>query len=115
MSAWGTTVERETRRRIELTMFAFAYELDATSLVDDAVFDRLAIEVDLSINTTRPDLDAWWRANFQPYTGSWIYRHPELERVRRVYLAFYKDAARFKTAAEVSVNTHNGESLDLFA
>lgn len=78
--AWGSPVEVETKRRIFLTMCAYAYEFLNESLTDDANFDEECRLVDLAIDTSRPDLDAWWRANFDPSTGMWIRNHPELDK-----------------------------------
>ena len=86
MSSWGSPVERETRRRCRLTLWAYAYEFMSTSLVDDATFDRTAREVDLCIATGREDLDQWWRDNFDPSTGMWIRKHPELDSVHRLFV-----------------------------
>lgn len=51
----------------------------------DAVFDREALLVDLSVDTGRPDLDAWFRREFDPSTGMWIAKHPELNKVAALY------------------------------
>ncbi|RID91843.1 hypothetical protein D2N39_11435 [Gemmobacter lutimaris] len=76
----------ETRRRVRLTLWAYAYEFRHDALVPDAVFDAEARRVDLSRSTSRPDLDQWWRDNFDPSTGVWIRRHPELTVVARLYV-----------------------------
>lgn len=86
---WQTDVERETKRRILLTVAAYAYENGLTSPLTDAQFDTECLKVDLSIHTYRADLDAWWRINFLPFTGQWIYNHPELDRVQELYKRHY--------------------------
>jgi hypothetical protein len=83
--AWGTSVEREVHRRVRLTLAAYAYEYGAEQLMTDAEFDAVARDVDLAVDTGRPDLDAWWRANFSPDTGMWVRSHPELSRVASLY------------------------------
>lgn len=83
--AWGNPVEIETHRRVMLTVAAYAYEIASTQIMTDAEYDAMSRAVDLSINTTRPDLDAWWRQNFDPSTGMWIRQHPEIDRVRAMY------------------------------
>lgn len=75
--------EAETQRRVCLTLWACAYEIYDASYVSDDRFDETARAVDLSIDTGRPDLDAWWRENFEPHTGVWIHAHPELEHTKR--------------------------------
>jgi len=42
----------------------------------------------------RPDLDGWWRQNFQPHTGLWIHSHPELDIVRSRYAQYIERKAR---------------------
>ena len=67
-----------------LSVWAYGYTY-AESLVGDEVYDREAPLVDLTIDTDRPDLDAWFRANYHDYTGSWIGEHPELDKVKLLY------------------------------
>lgn len=86
---WGTPIQIETRRRTKLAVWAYAYEFCNHSLVSDATFDLEACQVNLSIDTARPDLDAWFRANFQPYTGQWIHGHPELNIIAALYYERY--------------------------
>lgn len=81
-------VNQETRNRILVTLYAFAYECMSESLVSDKEYDDLARKIDLSAHTGRPDLDAWFRENFDPNTGCWIWAHPELDRVKAFYVRF---------------------------
>lgn len=81
--------ERETRKRIKLAVAAYAYEICNTSVLTDEQFDNLAKSVNLSISTARPDLDEWWRREFQADTGMWIHKHPELRRIGEIYEQFY--------------------------
>lgn len=84
-----TPVEIERRRRIKLSIWAYAYEFHDHSIVPDAMFDVESYCVDLSIDTDRPDLDFWFRANFNPCTGQWIHNHPDLVRIGQLYKEFY--------------------------
>lgn len=83
---WGNPVELETRARIQIAVAAYAYELVDRPLIDDATFDEAAKAIDLSIDTSRPDLDHWFRENFQPHTGQWIHNHPELAKIAALYI-----------------------------
>lgn len=83
---WGSAVERERHRRIKLSVAAFAYERLSVSLISDAEFDRLCLEVDLSIDTGNERMDKWWRENFDPSTGMWVARHPEQPRLEQLAL-----------------------------
>lgn len=85
-----TPKEIETRRRIKLSVWAYAYEFRAHSIVPDYIYDFESQCVDLRIDTDRPDLDYWFRANFQSDTGMWIRSHPEIDKVAALYERFYK-------------------------
>lgn len=76
------TLEAERRRRIQVSIWAYTYEFLHTSIVDDQTFDRYCQAVDIAVHTNRPDLDAWFRNEFDPSTGLWIRDHPELEIIR---------------------------------
>ncbi len=90
-----TRKEIETHRRIMLSVAALAYEYadpdnDVESFISDHTFDRECLKVDLSIDTDRPDLDAWFRREFDPCTGSWIKSHPEKNKLFQIYHRSYK-------------------------
>lgn len=90
MTNWGTRKEIETWRRCKLALWAYAYEFENHSIVPDSVYDVESYQVDLNINTDRPDLDAWFRANFQPHTGMWVRNHPDLPVLQRLYREYGK-------------------------
>lgn len=77
--------EVETRRRIRLALWAFAYEFENDPLVPDGTFDDECKKVNLQITTDNAIMDKWWRENFNPSTGQWIRKHPELEKIRKIY------------------------------
>ena len=81
----------EVQRRIRLCIAAYQYELqpEGKQVMTDAEFDEECLKVDLTVDTPRPDLDKWWRSKFQPFTGSWINTHPDLERIREIYNMYY--------------------------
>ena len=74
----------EKRKRIRCALFAYAYEL-GEPLVPDAEFDALATSIDPSVSTGDEKLDAFFRTEFQPYTGSWVHAHPELWKLSDLY------------------------------
>ena len=84
----------ETRRRIKLSVYAYAYEFMNDSLVDDAEFDRLSQEIDLTINTGNEEIDSFFAKEFIADSGMWIRKHPNLDRVREIYENFYKTERR---------------------
>lgn len=90
MTAWGTPIEIETRRRIRLAVWAYAYEFENKSLVSDQVFDVESYCVDVRIDTGNPMMDYWFRGFFEPATGLWIHQHPEIDKIRELYERHYK-------------------------
>ena len=89
--SWGTPKEIETRRRIRVCVWAYAYEIMNDLIVTDAVFDVECYQVNLAIETDRLDLDYWFRAHFQPDTGMWIHKHPELDKIHNIYMRWCKN------------------------
>jgi hypothetical protein len=83
--AWGTPVEIETRRRIRLSLWAYAYEYKDDPLVSDEIFDKESLLVNLNISTTNAKMDKWFKKNFSPSTGFWIREHPDIEGLERIY------------------------------
>jgi hypothetical protein len=81
---YNRIVCEETRRRIRVSVAAYAYEYMGQPTMTDAEFDDLSKSIDLSISTRRPDLDIWFKNNFEPHTGMWIHRHPERNRLRQI-------------------------------
>ena len=76
----------ETRNRIRLSVAAYAYEFQSDPIMSDAEYDRLSQAIDLTKVTNRPDLDLFFQKNFRPETGMWIRSHPELKKVKQMYL-----------------------------
>lgn len=83
---WGSEVERERRSRIRLSLWAYAYEFEADSLVPDAHFDGEAALIDPQLPTGNEKLDKFFREEFDHNTGVWVRRHPELAKVKSLYL-----------------------------
>ena len=80
---WGSAIEIERRRRVRLSLWAYAYEIGGSSIVDDATYDREAYASDKSISTGM--FDDWWRIFFTPHTGQWIHGHPDLPGIAKLY------------------------------
>jgi len=62
--------------------------------MSDGEFDKLCKEINLSISTGHPVMDAWFRKEFNPSTGSWIHIHPQLDGIRRLYETYYHSLQR---------------------
>lgn len=88
---WGSPVEIERRRRIQVAVWAYAYEKLDESLVSDETFDAECKLVDLSISTGNFGMDHWFRTNFKPDTGMWVQRHPGRKRLHQIATQIIKD------------------------
>lgn len=53
--------------------------------MSDEEFDKLSYKINPSILTGHPVLDKFFQEEFKPYTGSWIHKHPELQKVKETY------------------------------
>lgn len=82
-----TAAQIETRKRILVAVAAYAYEMRNVSIMSDAEFDSLARSIDLKIATGRIEMDIWFMCNFNPSTGMWIWNHPDLKGIERIYNA----------------------------
>jgi hypothetical protein len=87
---WGSNVEKEVRRRIKLSVAAYAYEFRDEQIISDAEFDKMCLEVDLKVDTGNKLMDNYFKTSFDPSTGQWIHQHPELHKIIQLYERFYK-------------------------
>ena len=92
---WGNRIEVERWLRIKLLLAAYAYEIASAPILTDAQFDELARLSNKTITTGKHD--AWWRENFTPYTGQWIYDFPDLTGIE----------ARFNKLNSTQQGAHN--------
>ena len=83
-----TEVEKQRRLRILLSLYAYAYEFKARSIVSDAEYDRLAFLIDTSISTDNKKLDNFFKKEYNPYTGQWIHKHPEKNKLEALYTQY---------------------------
>ena len=89
--------EQERKNRIKLSLAAYAYEFKNTSIISDAEFDKLALAINTEVSTIEEYhtdlvqieryklLDNFFKTEFQPDTGQWIHKHPELDRLEALY------------------------------
>lgn len=87
---WGNKVEIETRRRIKVCLWAYAYEIHSDSIVSDGEYDNECMLVDLKIKTLNKGMDKWFKSNFDPSTGMWIHSHPNKEYLEQLYNKYNK-------------------------
>ena len=90
--AWGSKVEVERRNRIRLAVAAYAYEFRNTSIMSDGEFDELAKQIDPTVATGHAVMDRFFATQFQPDTGQWIHKHPELGKLVNLYQKHYATA-----------------------
>lgn len=90
MADWGTPVEVERRRRIRLSVAAWAYETRAASFMSDAEFDRECLLVGPSISTGNRKLDNFFKKHFSPHTGQWVHKHPDKAGLESLWQRVYK-------------------------
>lgn len=85
LGKWGTPVELEVRRRIQLSVAAYAYEIEDSPIMSDQLFDWFAGRICKRMGTCHPILDEFFLVHFSPMTGMWIHQHPDLNGIRRIY------------------------------
>ena len=73
-------IQRIKQQRIKLTVTCFAYECCNDSLVSDFYWDELAQKVEATKHVATGDerYDKFFREHFDPNTGMWIRKHPDL-------------------------------------
>lgn len=87
---WGSDVEKERHRRIRLSLAAYTYEVHNEIIMPDTDFDKLCLEINRGMDTGRPELDRFFREDFDPSTGMWIHKHPELDKLGAIYDKLYR-------------------------
>lgn len=80
-----TKEELERRKRILVSIWAYAYEFESVSLVSDAEFDEVCKSIDKEVLTGNDKMDKFFKESFEAYTGQWIHSHPELEKIKKLY------------------------------
>lgn len=88
--SWGSAVEQEVRRRIRLSVAAYSYEYEDESIISDAEFDVLCLEIKPNMKTGNGKMDRFFKNHFDPSTGQWIRKHPQIARIRQIYNDYYK-------------------------
>lgn len=75
----------EKKKRILISLWAYAYEIEDAPMVSDAEYDKLSTEIDPSITTGNEVLDKFFKEEFSPNTGMWVRKHPKLHKLKRLY------------------------------
>jgi NAD-dependent DNA ligase len=83
-------INQEIRNRIKLSVAAYAYEMEDDSIMSDADFDNLCREIKVNETTGNEKMDNFFKTEFNPSTGQWIHKHPELNKIAEIYKKYYK-------------------------
>tara|TARA_B110000483_G_C18006265_1_gene469292 strand:- start:90 stop:359 length:270 start_codon:yes stop_codon:yes gene_type:complete len=83
-------ISEEIKRRIKISVAAYAYEIMNDSIMSDAEFDEECQKVDVTITTGNIFMDQWFVKEFDASTGQWIHNHPQLKRLDELYKKYYK-------------------------
>lgn len=83
-------LELERRNRIRLSVAAYAYEKLSESIMSDQAFDELADRINPSVSTGHAVLDRFFFENFDPFTGVWVNKHPDLKGLLRICQEVHK-------------------------
>ena len=83
-------INQEIRNRIRLSVAAYAYEYMDDPIMSDTDFDALALKINPNENTGNRKLDNFFKKEFMPDTGMWIHKHPEKEKLKNLYMEYYK-------------------------
>lgn len=88
MTLWGSPSEIETRRRILVSVwaYAYAYEVMNDQLVGDDIWERECLAINLDQETGNDELDFWFSENFDPSTGQWVNNHPDKDGLHKWYM-----------------------------
>lgn len=76
--------EFQKKLRMQVAVWACAYEVFNRPLAPDSKFDDACKLIDVSTPTDRPDLDKWFIENFDEFTGMWVHGHPELDNLKTI-------------------------------
>jgi hypothetical protein len=86
-------IEFERRKRICVSLWAWAYEKHSASIVSDSHFDKTCLSIDTSVKTGNKRLDAFFESEFHPDTGQWVHKHPEKPKLEKLYQRLVKSGA----------------------
>ena len=83
-------INQEIKNRIRLSVAAYAYEMRNDEIMSDKEFDSLALKVNPQEKTGNRKLDNFFKKHFQPDTGMWIRKHPDINGIAHIYELYYK-------------------------
>ena len=81
---------KEIKNRIKLSVAAYALEFLGDSIMTDHQYDELSLEINPNEKTGNEKMDNFFKTQFEPCTGMWIRKHPEIKRLDYLYKKYYK-------------------------
>ena len=81
---------KEIRNRIKLSIAAYAYEFLGESIMTDHEYDQLSLKINPDVKTGNDLMDDFFKKHFDPSTGMWIRKHPEIQKLNYLYKKYYK-------------------------
>lgn len=88
----NNTIGIERRNRINAALGAYAYEIMDDPIYTDEKWDSICRSINPEIKTGR--LDEFFVQEFDPSTGMWIYKHPEVMKIAAIYQRLTGKAAK---------------------
>jgi hypothetical protein len=89
------SVSLEIRRRIALSVAAYAYEFSDNPIISDDEYDELSKLINPNMSTSYGErdnsvIDAYFSRHFTEYSGQWIHRHPDIDGIKHIYERHYE-------------------------
>lgn len=100
MRAWGTGHEGLTElvrhSRIKVAVAAWAYENNHRPIMSDQAYDELSklVDAERNIATGNHRLDRFFQRHFDPSTGLWVHKHPNIPALENIYARYYQQPKR---------------------
>lgn len=89
-------IDAQRMHRIRAALAAYAYEIEADPIMTDGDYDALCALIDPTIKTGNAMLDQFFAREFTPDSGLWIYKHPEPDKLRAMFIAAKSDGRYFR-------------------
>ena len=95
LSLFKVEYNEEIRNRIRLSVAAYAYEYENTSIMSDAEFDRISYLILPEVKTGKIKLDNFFKKHFEPATGMWVRKHPNKKGLKSIYEKYHNEGGEF--------------------
>jgi len=58
--------------------------------MSDHDFDELSMKINPDIETGNKMMDDFFKKHFEPHTGMWVRKHPEIKKLHYLYSNYFK-------------------------